>query len=489
MLYIFEMANNHQGDVDHAFLIVDQFGALAKLKGITAGIKLQFRQLDTFIHPSYQDSDLKYVKRFRDTRLSKFQFAKIVKRIKKSGLLSIATPFDNESLAWIEDLDIDVVKIASCSVDDWPLLRETVKLNKKFIISTAAADIDTLRRVYNLFKAHRRDFAFMHCVGEYPTPPEHADLDRICRLRKAFPDVEIGLSTHESPDQKSLAPFAVALGSTILEKHVGCLTDKHSLNAYSCTVDDMEKVIDEVEFVAQALIGKSTGQKETLGGLKRGVYCKRNIAAGRTLTHSDVFFALPVLPGQADASKIDQIVGTVAKREIEPNESLMVGDLSTDSHNKILDKLRRYIGTIAKKANVTITAADSAEISAHFGIENFYKTGATIIDKVNREFCKKLIIMLPGQAHPEHHHIRKEEAFELLWGDCTLTLNGSKVDLRLGVPIVIARATKHAFSSVEGCVIEEVSTTHYPGDSVYTNPNINKLLLRDRKISINLWDD
>ena len=65
MFYIFEMANNHMGSVDHAKNIIDEFAALSKKWKLTAGVKLQFRNLDTFIHPDFQErNDLKYVKRF-----------------------------------------------------------------------------------------------------------------------------------------------------------------------------------------------------------------------------------------------------------------------------------------------------------------------------------------------------------------------------------------------------------------------------------------
>ena len=94
--------------------------------------------------------------------------------------------------------------------------------------------------------------------------------------------------------------------------------------------------------------------------------------------------------------------------------------------------------------------------------------------------------MLQGQKHPVHHHIKKEEAFELLYGDCTLVLNEKKIDLSLGKPVVIARGVKHSFSSERGCVIEEISTTHVKGDSVYQNPEINKLSLEQRKIKVSI---
>ena len=147
MFYVFEMANNHQGSVEHAKRIIDEFAALAKEEKIKAAIKLQFRQLDTFVHKDFRESDLKFVKRFNSTRLSKEEFQTIIQYIHEKGLISMATPFDNESLQWLDDLDVSIVKVASCSVDDWPLLRDICQINKKIIISTGGATFDELEKV------------------------------------------------------------------------------------------------------------------------------------------------------------------------------------------------------------------------------------------------------------------------------------------------------------------------------------------------------
>ena len=76
--------------------------------------------------------------------------------------------------------------------------------------------------------------------------------------------------------------------------------------------------------------------------------------------------------------------------------------------------------------------------------------------------------------------------FELLKGDCILTLNGRNINLTKGKPVTINRKVEHSFSSKNGCLIEEISTTHHKGDSIYNDPKINKLDLKDRKININL---
>jgi len=485
MLYIFEMANNHQGSVEHAKLIVDKFAELANKYNISAGVKLQFRQLDTFIHKDYLNSDLKYVKRFKDTRLSKEQFTEITEYIREKNLVTIATPFDNESIPWLKDLDISVVKVASCSIDDWPLLRQICKINKRIIISTGGASIEQLRKVYDLFKKNRRDFAFMHCVGEYPTPIECSNLSRIERLKKEFPDIEIGFSTHESPKQKSLASHAVALGCTILEKHVGVETEEITLNGYSCTSEEMEKVISEVQLFESAYSGKSASQKETLHKLKRGIYAKKDIEPGETISLDDVYFSMPLGENQLDASCIDQVLEGFASNVSIAVDSPITEDCFEATHQKeCVDRIKNQVFDILDRSNIAVGEKDTAEISAHYGLGLYEQTGVFIVNKINREYCKKLLVMLPGQEHPTHRHIKKEEAFELLSGDCTLILNNKKIELKKGAPVLITRGTKHSFYSMEGCVVEEISTTHYPNDSVYEDPQINKLELSERKFIV-----
>ena len=486
MFYTFEMANNHMGSVSHAKKIIDEFGKLVRKHNLSAAMKLQFRQLKTFIHKDYQDSDLKYVKRFKETELTQEQFQEIVDYIKANGMKAMSTPFDNDSLVWMDELDIDVVKIASCSIDDWPLLEEVCKINKKIIISTAGADFDLLKKVYRLFKKNKRDFAFMHCVGEYPTPIENSNLNRIKLLQQEFPDIEIGFSTHESPLEDSLTPFAVAMGCTIVEKHIGVPTDTISLNKYSVTTDYMEKLVQDLNRLESATNGISTEERASLKSLKRGMYINKNLSKGDVIKREDLYFAMPVQEGQLDASNLYDVIGNVSTKDINSDDAIYENDFVSIEKERILSEVKRKVLKLLDEANVTISPRDKVEISSHYGLKNFFKTGALIIDKVNREYCKKIIVVLPGQSHPVHYHIQKEEAFELLHGDCILNMNGKDLPLEKGRPKVIYRGVEHSFRSENGCVIEEVSTTHVLNDSKYQDTDINKLDLSDRKININL---
>ena len=137
---------------------------------------------------------------------------------------------------------------------------------------------------------------------------------------------------------------------------------------------------------------------------------------------------------------------------------------------EIRNKIRNFI--INKK--VIIPKKSKLEISHHYGIENFYKYGITMINIINTKYCKKLIIMLPGQIHPEQYHRFKEESFFVLSGDVTLKLDKKKYFLKEGMLKTILPKTIHEFYSRKGCIIEELSTTHKINDSFYIDESISK---------------
>jgi sialic acid synthase SpsE len=115
-LFILDLANNHQGDVEHGINIIRAMGAALKEQGVRGGIKFQFRQLDSFIHPEYQGKkDIPHVQRFLSTRLEKNDYQRLISVVREEGLVPICTPFDEESVDLIEELDIVALQIHHCS--------------------------------------------------------------------------------------------------------------------------------------------------------------------------------------------------------------------------------------------------------------------------------------------------------------------------------------------------------------------------------------
>ncbi|VEB45150.1 N-acetylneuraminate synthase [Chromobacterium violaceum] len=120
-LFIFEMANNHMGNVEHGVALIRAIRESCQGFDFDFGFKLQYRNLDTFIHSSFKGrDDVKYVKRFEETRLQPEQMQKLVAEMKANGFKAICTPFDEESVDLIEAHGIEIIKIASCSFTDWP---------------------------------------------------------------------------------------------------------------------------------------------------------------------------------------------------------------------------------------------------------------------------------------------------------------------------------------------------------------------------------
>jgi len=348
-MWIFELANNHDGSVEHAKLIIDEFANVRDEMALNAAIKFQFRQLDTFVHKDFVGSPTKHIKRFFGTRLNKSQFAEIIDYATRARFQIIATPFDNESLPWITDLGVDIIKIASCSIDDWPLLKEACLLRKPMILSSAAAPLHVLKRAVSFAMVASRNVALLHCVGEYPTSPDCANLSRILLLQHEFPDVHIGISTHESPNEKSIVPLAVAMGCTVIEKHVGVQGSGHTLNAYSCAPDDIRKLAADVAFVESALVGQPNEEEElaSLRSLKRGIYMKKTRMPGDTITESDVYFAMPCQTNQLDTSKIDCIIGKLATEPMEKDTQVTLSVYDLIEKNTLVNGYASWLKTAA----------------------------------------------------------------------------------------------------------------------------------------------
>lgn len=490
-LFIFEMANSHQGSVEHGIDIVHAMGRIARKYNIKAAVKLQYRNLDTFIHPDYVGrKDVKHVERFLSTRLNYDQFSQIVEAIREEGMTTIVTPFDESSVDWCMDQGIDILKVASCSALDWPLLGVLAGTQKPLIISTGGKTLSDIDKLYNYFTHRKISFAFLHCIAEYPVPMEHLQLDFIDRMNRRYPEVTIGYSGHEDPNDNTVPMLAIAKGAKILERHVGLPTETIHLNAYSMNPEQAERWVEaalKAKNMCQMKKGntKYISQEEidSLNSLMRGVYLKHDVKAGTELAREDVFFAMPCHEKQMTSGEFQE--GTIASRDYSKNEELHEKRKLTDIN------LARSVIHDAKgmlyEAGIALGENFEVELSHHYGMQHFRQFGAIIINVINREYCKKLIIVLPGQKHPSHVHKVKEETFQLLYGDLQVEMENGVHQMKAGDIQTILRGEKHAFSSNNGAIFEEISTTHVKNDSYYEDPKISKLDPIERKTYLRKW--
>ncbi len=488
-LVIFEMANNHQGDVSHGLAIIKKLGEVTRKYNINAAVKFQYRDLDTMIHPAYKDrTDVKHIPRFLSTRLTADQFYTMVAAVKEEGMHTMCTPFDEASVDLCIDHGIEILKIASCSAMDWPLLEKIAASKKPVIISTGGKSFSDMDKIYSFLTHRHVDFAMLHCVGMYPVKDEDVQLNCLARMKNRFPDIAVGYSGHEDPNNYSIVQMSIAMGGTIVERHVGLGTDTIKLNAYSTDVNDVDKWIEAI-LAAKAICGKANEKKipqseiRSMEELARGCYAARAIKSGEVIKREDVFFAMPCEPGQTTSGQFED--GMVASHDYAVNEA--VYEKRTVSLVKETRSIIHDVKGMLYEAKIVVGNEFELELSHHYGLEHFRHYGAIIINIINREYCKKLLVVLPGQQHPTHYHKVKEETFQVLYGDVELVLDGKSRTMKAGEVATVERGVPHAFSSVNGCIFEEVSTTHVKNDSYYDDEKIAALDIMQRKTILTDW--
>jgi len=493
-LIICEMANNHMGDVDHGKLMIEQFSDVCKKYSdhFRFAWKFQFRDFSTYIHKDFRNNmEHKYVKRFTETMLSKEQFVELKNHAKTHGFITMCTAFDEGSVDLISEMSFDILKVASCSFNDWPLLNKIVVTNKPIIISTAGASLEQIDSVVSFMQHRNKDISLMHCVGEYPTESNRLQLNQIDLLKQRYPNLPIGYSTHEEPAQVDAIKLALAKGIELAEKHVAVLTEKYQPNAYSVTPDQMDSWL----FAAVSAIKMcgvygerspiSEREQKDLLQFKRGVYLNKDVAKGHLISKNDIYYAWPNVENQLlanDASKYNQFIAT---NYISADSPLLKHDVVIKNTREKVWNIVQEVKTFLKQSGVVYPGKADLEISHHYGLDKFYETGITMITVVNREYCKKLIIVLPNQKHPEQYHKEKEETFVVLHGEVELSLNGTVETLKKGDVITIEKEIRHEFTTKTGCIIEEVSSTHYLNDSYYTDETISQN--KDRKTFVTYW--
>ncbi|MCL6588769.1 MAG: N-acetylneuraminate synthase family protein [Firmicutes bacterium] len=491
-LFIFEMANNHGGNLEHGIQIIREIHKVCQGYDFKFAFKFQYRDLDTFIHPSYKDSkDIKFVRRFSETRLSKDHYLQLKNEVERLGFLAICTPFDEKSVDLIIEHNYHYIKIASCSFTDWPLLEKIVQYDKPIIASTAGISLEDIDNVVSFFKHRGREIALMHCVAEYPTPNANLQLNQIDLLLRRYPNLRIGYSTHEAPDNFDSIKIAIAKGASIFEKHVGISTGSMPLNAYSATPQQVLSWLKSAREAFEACGVKDTRymfsekEKADLVALRRGVFAKTAIKKGEQITGMNVFYAIPNFANQLLANDMSKYKEYTANTDIEANQPVISSVVKTqDTRNKIAAIINQ-VKELLKEAKIALPNKVSFEISHHYGIDNFLEAGAVIINCINREYCKKIIVLAPGQKHPAHIHKLKEESFQILYGDMSININGVEKEYQPGEIVLVERGASHSFSTKNGAIFEEVSTTHYLNDSYYLDPRINEN--KRRKTELNFW--
>ena len=311
-LFVLEMTNNHQGRVERGIEIIREHSRVVRFNNVRAAIKLQFRDVGAFIHKDFVErSDIYYIKRIKETQLSRDEYAILVENIRKSGCIPMATPFDEKSVDLCVEFEMPIIKVASADGNDWLLLEKIAKSKKPVIVSTGGVSIKDLDDLVLFFDRRNIPLALNHCVAAYPSEDHELELDQIDYLKKRYPHHPIGFSTHEYHDWSSSMLIAFAKGVRLFERHIDIDTDGFQAAKYSSLPGQID-VWFKTFHKARKMCGTSREQRRIpldteiayLNSYVRGVYARHDLEVGQNLVEEDIYLAIPLQKGQLSTREL-----------------------------------------------------------------------------------------------------------------------------------------------------------------------------------------
>lgn len=311
-LFVLEMTNNHQGKVERGLEIIREHSRIVRFNNVRAAIKLQFRDLDSFVHKDFiQRTDIRYIRRITETRLSKEDYGALVEAIRKSGCIPLSTPFDEKSVDLCVEFELPMIKVASADSNDWLLLEKIARTKKPVMLSTGGLSLKDMDDVVTFFGNRNIPLAINHCIAAYPTEDNELELHQIDFLKKRYPNHVIGFSAHDYHAWTSSMLMAYAKGARLFERHIDITTDGTAISPYSTPPEGIDAWF-KAYHQAREMCGTAMDyrvvpiqrEKDYLDSYVRGVYAKHDLVVGQLLTEDDVYLAIPLQKGQLSCREL-----------------------------------------------------------------------------------------------------------------------------------------------------------------------------------------
>lgn len=259
------------------------------------------------------------------------EYKELADYCKEVDIEFLSTPFDFDSADYLESM-MNVYKISSSDITNLPFITHIAKKKKPILLSTGASNEKEIDTALNaIYETGNKDIALLHCVLEYPTPFEHANLKRIAALKEKYPDITIGYSDHTRPTEcMDVAKTAWLFGAEVIEKHFTLnktLTGNDHYHAMD--TEDAIKLIEGLEFMKTTLGRQSLDyqQSEEPARLnaRRSIVAACDIKAGERITREMLEFKRP---GHGiSPTNITDVLGKVAASDIESDAVIERGML------------------------------------------------------------------------------------------------------------------------------------------------------------------
>jgi sialic acid synthase SpsE len=346
-LFVLEVANNHWGSVERGLKIINAYASVVRFNNVRAAMKLQFRDVDRFIHRDFRDrSDIRYIKKTLDTQMSAEDYGTLVEATRKAGCVTMASPFDEASVDLCQELGVQIIKIASSDLNDWMLIEKIATARKPVIVSTGGSSLKDIDDLVTFFEHRNIPLAINHCVSLYPSESADLQLNQIDFMIRRYPNHTIGWSSHEYRDWTASITIAYAKGARTFERHVDIDDGGIPVSPY-CSLPEHIDTWFKAWNAAKEMCGppgeawKVSTRKEIeyLDALVRGVYAARDLPAGHALRDDDVYLAIPLQKGQISCRELMR--GEVIMRDLKADEAVHIEDIDSPYANN--DELKRVI--------------------------------------------------------------------------------------------------------------------------------------------------
>lgn len=327
---IAEAGINHNGDINMALKLVDS----ARDAGADA-VKFQKRHLPSLYpkallnDPNLAEWSFQYIlPALKDSELTDTQFLQIKEYCDEKKIRFMCTPWDVTSLELIEKLQVELHKVSSADLINFPLLDTIAATGRPVILSTGMATLPEIERTVEFLKKQNVSFALLHCVSAYPAPFESLNLRFIEKLKQF--NVPVGYSGHERGI--SIAVVAVTLGACIIEKHI---TLDRTLpgpdHAASLEPYGFKKMVRDIRIAEKAMGSekKELCQIELLNRqvLRKSMVTAENLKRGTVVTNDMITVSGP---GKGiSPQRINDLLGVTLKRDITKGDYFCEGDLKS----------------------------------------------------------------------------------------------------------------------------------------------------------------
>ena len=336
-LFILELANNHWGNVNRGKEMIREFAQIVRFNNVKAAIKLQFREMNSFVHPEHKENtDHKYIQKTTAKRLTKSEYAELIDEIKNCGCIPMSTPFDEKSVDLCVELGLPIIKVASSDMNDWPLLEKIASTKKPVIISNGGSSLKDMDDVVNFFTSRNIQLALNHCVSLYPSEDNELELNQIDFIKNRYPEVTIGFSTHEYNDWHSSVKIAYAKGARTFERHIDTPYPGYEWKKYNSLPHQIDEWFKAWHKAVQMCGGSSNSkrivtnkEREYLDQMVRGIYAKKNIKKGYVISKEEFeeyfYSAVPLKKGQLSVREI--MNGEKIITDIKKDQPLMISSI------------------------------------------------------------------------------------------------------------------------------------------------------------------